>query len=376
VAAAFVLVAGAGVLGRSFASLVSIDPGFPTDRLLVVDLEVPGFLYPEAEDVVGFHAALRTELAAIPGVLSVGSASDLPFAGGRSTRTGRVIGRDDIGEVSLMVHTIGGDYFQTMGVPLLSGRAFESSDRDGAPGVAIINETARRELLGEDDPLGQRISFGRDGELSVVGVVADVSPGSLTEEIRPTVYLAADQFGLHGRYQSYVLRGANMAGLFSGVRAAVAAVDPGVPLLWAEGMDRLVANSVAEPRFRTVLVAGLAGLAAILALVGIYGVVAYIVTRRTREIGIRMALGADGRTIVARVLSGVSVLVLSGLAVGMLVVALTFGHLGQFLYQVVPLDPASLGIAGLAMMLVALGASWVPARRAARLDPVRVLKEE
>ncbi len=375
VAAAFVLVAGAGVLVRSFAELIDIDPGFRTEQLLIVSIDAPEFRYPEAQDLAGFHRAMRGELEQTPGVRSVGSASNLPFVGGRSARSGDIVTPEEVADVRMLLHIVGGDFFETMGIPLLAGRVLDDRDGPNATRTLVINETGQRQFWPNGSALGQRVRMRRT-EYTVVGVVADVSPGSLTEAIQPTVYLSHVQAEGRGRRQSYALRGTSTEVLMAAVRSAVQEVDPMVPIGQVALMEELVARSVEQPRFRTVLVASLAALAAGLALVGIYGVVTYTVLQRTKEIGIRMALGAEAPSILRRVLSGVLLLVAAGLVIGAVVVGLTFTYLDQFLYEVLPYDPTALALAAVAMVLVAVGAGWLPALRASRVDPMTVLRQD
>jgi putative ABC transport system permease protein len=383
VALALMLLAGAGLLVKSFARLQGVSPGFDGRNVLTATIALPDAKYPRDTQQVAFFDQLLPRLAAIPGVEAVGTASSLPLTGASWTGTFTVEGYDPPanqpgpwGDIRL----IGGDFAGALGVPLRRGRLFTERDGPGAPRVAVVDEQMVRRFWPNENPIGKRLAFGAaEGEetewMEVVGVVGHVRQQGLDDDAHVQLYLPYRQQGGGGmavmvRTSGDPLRAVPL------VRAAVQAVDRDQPISQVRTMDEILTNSVGRRRLTTVLLAVFAGFALMLACVGLYGVTAYAVTQRTREIGVRMALGAAGPQVVGAFVRDGLRLVAVGLAVG-LVGALGAGRLiASQLYDVRPGDPATLAVTAATLAVVAVLASYLPARRATRVDPMTALRSE
>jgi putative ABC transport system permease protein len=274
------------------------------------------------------------------------------------------------------------DYHRAMGIAVVRGRALDATDRRGGQPVVLINETAASRLWPGEDPLGRQFTLGTrmgQGGLSaggvVVGVVRDVRDAGPVHPPRPTVYLAHAQFPMG--FASLAIRSASDAPVaINAIQALVAELDPNVPIFRVRTMEQLVANATAQPRVYVLLLGLFAAVAVLLAALGIYGVLAHAVSQRTREIGIRLALGAGRRGVVATVVGQAGVLALTGLGIGLVLALGLTRLLGPLLFQVSPRDTATYAAVASALLAVALVAALVPARRAARVDPVLALKCE
>jgi putative ABC transport system permease protein len=381
VALSLVLVIGAGLLIKSFARLLSVHPGFQVQKLITARISLSEQTYQDDRRVAAFYSRLLERVRALPGVLSASFVSQLPLTGGPGGDPFSIEGRPyDMHSRTPQItshQVLGPDYFRTMQIPLLAGRIFR--DREAAPAV-IINHTMARGFWPGDpsQALGRRILLGapRPGApwLTVVGVVGDVRNG-LTEEPIPQMYVPIDQTPAHS--MALVVRTARDTGsLISAVRAQLFSIDPNQPLYEVRTMEQRVAAMVAQPRFQTVLLGAFGALALILAAIGIYGVIAQSVIDRTHEIGIRMALGAHPGAVLRSVVWEGLALGLAGVALGLAATMPLAHFLASLLYGVAALDAGTFLSASLVLMLVVLAASYVPARRAARLDPVAALRWE
>jgi len=388
VALALVLLAGAGLLGRSLAALYGVDPGYRVDQVLTGELSLPTADYPEERQVVDLFAAVRERVAALPGVRAAGGVSNLPLATGLGDLNVEIEGREKAaGEVSprgdWQVVTPG--YFDAMGLRLRRGRFIDERDRSDAPGAVVINETMAARYWPGQDPLGTRFKLGGSagpGWVTVVGIVGDVRHGSLADAPTSQMYLPHAQFrfwngGSVVRALTLAVRASGDAAALAGaVRGALQAVDPRVPLADVRTMREVRATSLGRERFLFVLAAVFGVVALTLGALGIYGVLAYSVARRTREIGLRLALGARTADVARLVIREGGVITGIGLAAGLLG-ALALGRLLRgLLFDVAPLDPFTLVAAPLLLAAAALLACWLPARRAARIAPMEALRHE
>jgi putative ABC transport system permease protein len=387
VALALVLLVGAGLLLKSFSRLRAIDPGFHPDHLLTMQVQLSGPRYAEARQKINFFSELRERLATLPGVVSVSTALWLPVAQAGEDRSGgnpfSIEGRpwNPNGPVPQIAHTlsVGLDYFHTMGIPLRAGRVFTAADNMNAPAVAIINQTLARGFFPHGDAIGQHILLGapRPGApwMTIVGIIGDLRTGAIDAAPMPQFYspLAQDDPGS----MAVIIRTANnpldMAREASGV---VRLLDPDQPVYDVSTMDERVEKSIGQPRFQTVLFAFFAAAALFLAAVGIYGVVAHMTLQRTKEIGIRMALGADARRVVTAVLADGLRPVAVGVVLGFAGAAALARFLSSVLYQVTPHDPVTFACAVFVLAAIAAVACLAPARRAALVDPLEALREE
>jgi putative ABC transport system permease protein len=383
VSLALVLLVGAGLLVQSAIRLERVPPGFDPHNVLVMSTALPSVRYPDDAAVVATYRRIHDAVAAIPGVRSAALVSRIPI-GARGwdcgvRPEGSTVG--DGNETNANLRSATGNYFATLGVPLLAGRTFTEGDAAGAPPVVVINRSLARHLFGDANPLGKRLATCVGGTQAapvwheVVGVVGDVHANGLRDDIRDEVYFPYGQFVQPGMW--IVVRGAvPVTSLTASIRRAVSDVDPLLALSGVRTMDEVIARSLASSRFTTTLfvLLGLTGL--VLATVGIYGVIAYFVTQRSREIGIRMALGADARRVLRMVVRQGVWLAALGVAIGVVVAwGVTRGLTSQ-LYGVGVRDPLTFAsVAGL-LLLVAGVASWVPARRATRVNPTAAVRGE
>jgi len=377
VALALMLLVGAGLMIRSFATLMRVSPGFEPRNLLAVQVYLPQAKYKTGVDRTRFYADALQRIGSLPGVQSAAAVSALPmypvgidFAlpftiEGKPAPAGGEEPRADI-----RIATPG--YFETMKMSLLRGRVIDGRDRQGMPGAMVINETMARRYFDGQDPLGKVVQ-NPHGKAEVVGVVADVKHYGLDGPARAELFMPAWQNPLNG--MAFVVRTASDPKLFvDPIRREILAIDAEQPVFDTSTMVDVVARSVFLPRVSMVLLSAFAASALLLAIVGIYGVVSYAVTQRTRELGVRMALGADAGATVRLVLGKSMTLVLAGTAAGLIVSVGLTRLLGRLLYGVSPLDP--IVFLGVSWLLAAAGllASLIPARRATRVDPIVALR--
>jgi predicted permease len=379
----FVLLVGAALLIRSFVRLQDVPLGFRPDGVLTAGMSLPRSQYSKPEQWRGFYTSLVERLGSEPGVESAAAALPLPLAGAGLNFAFSIEGRADEGEganARTANYTAATpDYFRVMGIPRVAGRTFDGRDVPGAPQVCVISSAfAHRDFPGED-PIGKRLVFGFQTPVAreIVGVVGDVKREGLALPSQPEMYVPFEQEPWWAAYA--VVRsasGGDPARLSSAVRADVQALDPSLPIENVAPMRSFIDDSVAQPRFRTTLL-GLFGAAALLlAVLGIYGVISYSVGRRTREVGIRLALGAAPADVLRMVLLEGLALVGLGLALGLAGALLATRFLSSLLFEVSRLDAGSwIGVAVL-LLLAGLAASWLPARRATRVDPVTALRAE
>ena len=381
-ALAVMLLSGAGLLIRSFLRLQQVSPGFEVGGLLTASISLPQARYPDGPARSAFFRALVERAESLPGVqtaaISMSLPPDLLVMTNPYTIEGRPLppGTNPPAVAQLL---IGGDYFRALGVPLLRGRAFTEADVATAPEVIIINQAMARTMFPGEDPIGRRIQLGDpDPEspwVTIVGVAGDVKYTGLDKPPEPAIYTPYEQNLWWPTMYLVVRSSVDPAGLERAVRAQVASLDPLLPL-GVRTMDDLLGRSVAEPRFRTMLLGIFAATALLLAAVGIYGVLSYTVGQRTQEIGIRMALGARGRDVLALVLGQGMALAGAGVAIG-LVAALALSRLlAGLLFGVGPTDLPTFAAVSLVMVAAALLACYLPARRATRVDPMVALRAE
>jgi putative ABC transport system permease protein len=379
VAIALVLLVGAGLLGQSFVRLIKLRPGFNPHNLLSVQLFLPMERYKDKKEVAAFYERATEEFRAIPGVQSVGATSAGPQFGGNESIDILVEGQPapPSGEYPhARYYNVGPDYFHTMQIPLLAGREITNRDDQGAPAVAIINQTLARRFFPGEDPLGKRILLvrGKD-DVEIVGVVGDVKRFEVDDVIEPEIYWPYMQ---KPRWASYFLlrTDGDPSSVAGAVRNRVSTLDKDVLATNISTVDQMVTGALRTPRFNAALIGAFAGLALLLASVGMYAVISYSVTQRTHEIGVRMTVGAGRREIFRLILGQGMKLTLIGVAIGLAAsLALTRVML-SLLFEVSVTDP--LTFAGIALLLtcVALLACYVPARRAMRVDPMTALRHE
>jgi len=383
IAMTLVLLIGAGLLIHSFVRLTSVSPGFESigrDGVVqTVKVTLPPRLYDEPERIHAFARGVLERIQYLPGVKSASLINSAPFGMMFIQGDFDVEGQP---KPKLFAGTpkIDPGYFTTMGIPLLAGRDFSARDTTAAPKVAIVSARIVRECFpgGPDEALGRRVRLDDPGDwLTVVGVVADIHQRGLDQQLQPLIYVPFQQDrGGFIRFVSFVARTATPGSVAEGIRAEIRRVAPDLPIESTLTMDEAVAASVAPPRFRMWLLAVFAITATLIATCGIYGLMAYAVTQRRREIGVRMALGADRRDVLRLVLTRALRIVVAGLIVGLAGAVGVTRVLQRFLFGVTPTDPIAFTIVTLLLMAVGLMAAWLPARRATRIDPSAALRAE
>ncbi|MEY2563628.1 MAG: hypothetical protein QOH88_1821 [Verrucomicrobiota bacterium] len=382
VSLSLLLLAGAGLLIKSFFNLRATNPGFDPERLMTMQLSLPRVRYPDADQQIRTHDAIMEKISAIPGVESAGGANPLPLAGNINNLSFMVSGAAPLPRGN---HPGGGylivkpDYFRAMKIPLLQGRAFTRADTKDSPLVVMINEAFVRKHFPDKNPIGQQVMIDRDEKAppcEVVGVVANSRHDSLAAPPGPEMYVPFPQDP--ARSLDVVLRvsSTNLVGLDAEVKRAVHEVDKDLFVPKLKPMTTFLTTQLAQPRFNMMLLAVFAGVAMVLAAIGIYGVIAYSVTQRTREIGIRMALGAQKTQMLGMVLRQSLTLVLVGIAIGFFVALGATRVMATLLYGVGANDLSIYAVVIVLLSVAALLASYVPARRAMKVDPMVALRYE
>ncbi len=386
VALAMLLLVSAGLVGGSFVKLMRVDLGFSHDQVLAASVTVPVKRYPAdptpgrytADQVVAFYAGLSHRLAGTAGVRAVGAVNIAPFSGENTAMgfepAGQTSGRDgEYRSASWRVVTPG--YFAALEIPLVRGRVFDDRDRYPTPDVMVINETMARLGWPTTDPVGREVTLKSGRTMTVVGIVGDTRHLFVDSVPAPTMYFSHGQFPWPAMWLTARTSGDPMA-IVAAVRREVGALDPNVAVAAVQPLSRLVRDATAEPRLIVLVIAIFAWAALVLATIGLYGVVSYTVSRRSREIGVRMALGAPPRGIVAAVLGQGMRLAATGVALGGIAAYAAAGVLRAILFETEPTDPATfIGIGALLLAVAAL-ASASPARRASRVDPLAALRSD
>jgi predicted permease len=384
IALTLVLLTGAGLLLKSFLRMRAVNPGFRIENVLTMTVNLPDSPYATTADIQIFHARTLEKLSNLPGILAAGAVNGLPLEGPSMFGYFHLDGARALPPQRYLADrpAVSSDYFRVMGIPLLSGRSFSAQDSSGAPAVAIVNRTVARTFWPGGDALGQRITFENRPApadwLTIVGVVDDVRQ-SLTEKAHPAIYQSYTQIRrpVPLRYMTFTVRTAlPPASMATAMRSALQQVDSNQPPQSIATMTDLVATTTAEPQFQTRLIAIFAMLALLLAAIGVYGVLACAVAERTREIGIRMALGAEKSDITTMILNRSLLLVALGLSLGIPGALALTRVLAKFLYEVKTTDLPTFFIAAALLAAVAILAGLVPAQRATKVDPLIALKWE
>ncbi|MEW6127981.1 MAG: ABC transporter permease [Acidobacteriota bacterium] len=383
IALALVLLIGAGLLIRSFTKLQDVSPGFNPENLLVMQVALPGNQYNEPQKIDNFFQQALQSIQALPGVQSAGVASTVPMSGNNSSGSFAIEGRTvQPGEMAPWGNRwqAGSNYFQTLNIPLIKGRFFDDRDVLTSQPVAIIDETMQRKFWPDEDPVGKRISFQRDPQgnpiwREIVGIVGHVRHRGLEGESPVQYYLPHRQLAGNGMF--VIVRTANEpSGLASAVRGAIQSVDRDLPVYRVTTMEQVVTDSMTQRRFAMTLLGIFALVALILASVGLYGVMAYSVTQRTHEIGIRMALGAKSGDVLKMVVGQGMVLAVIGLGIGLVAAFGLTRLMTTLLFGVSATDPLIFAILPLLLAGVAVAASLIPARRATKVEPIIALRYE
>ncbi|MGH7689003.1 MAG: FtsX-like permease family protein, partial [Gemmatimonadaceae bacterium] len=389
VALALTLLVGGGLLLKSFARVEDVDPGFNPHHVLTLGLSLPRTQYATPEAQAAFFAQVMPAIGAVPGVKAVGGTSVMPFGGSWSTGSFHVEGYTPPANGSSPwgdIRIVTPGFFAALQIPLKAGRLLGAGDDAKAPTVAVVDEEfAKRFFKPGQDPIGRHLYF-EDGPITaktnlitIVGVVRHAAHEGLTADKRVQVYFAVAQastFGGVGSLQVAVRTAADPRSYVGAVRRAVQSVDQSMPIANINTMDDLVASSLGDRRLAVVLLGVFSGLALLLASIGIYGVMSYTVAQRTREMGVRVALGAPRERVLRLVLRQGMAMSLAGVAIGLAGALGLTRLLTTQLYEVTPTDPSTFGLVAAVLTLVAMLATMGPALRATRVDPVVALREE
>jgi putative ABC transport system permease protein len=378
-ALAVVLLVGSGLLIRSFERLANLDPGFNPSRLLTAGVSLDYSQYASPQKLVGFYNEVRDGMKALPGARESAVVVPRPLADGYINLGFQIEGRTQLAESNepngnlVMVSP---NYLRLMQIPLLGGRELSDADSESAPKVCVISETVARTAFGKENPIGKRILIGYPQSVAreIVGVVGDIKDVNLASSQWGQVYVPFVQNPLGGIGVALRAQG-DASSLSSAVRSEFHAIDPSLPVE-IQPMSTVINQSVTEPRFRTTLLGLFGAVALLLAAIGIYGVISYNTGLRTREIGIRMALGAQRREILRLIVTQVFLLAATGVALGLAASLGLTQYLKSLLFQVSAMDAMTYAVVATLMVAVALAACYMPARRAMRVDPMVALRYE
>ena len=382
VAIAFVVLAGAGLLGNSLVRLLNVDLGFRPERLTSMFMIVSAIKYDQPRKIHNMLDQALQRIAQVPGVSAVTATTSRPMAGTDAFRVNFVAEGQTPeaagGNPMLSGEGVGAEHFRTLGIGIVRGRAFTDADRDSMPRVAIVSQEVAKRVWGNEDPLGKRIRFGTAADtgqlqwMRVVGVAGESRFRDIAQA-SPSVYVPYKQIGANPLYLM-VRSSRDLGTLVPAVLNALHEVEPDSHLPEASTLEQIMSKPLARPRFNALLLAMFAGAALLLAAVGIYGLMSSLVGQRTREVGIRMALGARPDQVRGLVLREGMVLSAVGAVVGLVIALVGSGALAAMLFEVKPRDPVTMAGAGLVLLVVAVVACYIPARRAARVDPIQALR--
>src|SRR5437763_9674742 len=383
IACSVALLAVSGLLFRTLVGLQKVDPGLNASNLLTFRVTLPRNRYQEVSKRTQFFERATQQIAALPGIQSASAVDYLPFNGLASGTTINIQGRPPakVGEeLSSVIRSVLPGYFRTMGIPLKRGRDFNNGDDlESAPHRFIVNEAfVRKYMRADEDPIGQQINAIMEDKNpfgEIIGVVGDVKEGSLEQEPKPTIYYPHVHLGASSMV--FVARTAGDPMAVAGpVRKAIHEVDPEQPIADTRSMETVLAETFARQQFSAMLLAGFSFASLLLAAIGIYGVLSYSVTQRTREIGVRVALGAEPASIIRMVVGSGARLVMAGVIAGLAGALAVSGLVKSLLFGVGPRDPVSFVLAPVGLSLIALFAAYLPARRAAQVSPMEALRTE
>jgi len=381
VALSLVLLVAAGLLLRSFASLQKVDPGFRAQNVLTFGVSLPAGQYGTQAQTSGFFRAVLERVGTLPGVSAVGAVTPLPFSGSNSSGSFNIEGRT-VPPGGTAPHadqrTVSPGYFKAMGIPLVRGRLLTDADREGAPPVVAIDEALAHEYWKGKDALGQHLRRGSNNNpwATVVGIVGHVQHSALDSKQRKATFYWSYLQQPAQSLQFVVHTAGDPMSLANAVQQEVANLDKELPIFDVKTIDQRVAASLANRRFAAWLLAVFSFIAMLLAAVGLYGVMAQSVLQRSREIGVRMALGAQSRDVLRMILRQGAILIAGGLMAGTVAALVLTSLMKSMLFAVSPADPLTFTLVAVLLSAVALTAAWLPARRATRVDPVNTLRYE
>jgi putative ABC transport system permease protein len=379
---ALVLLTGAGLLIRTLLTMQQVERGFRPENVAMMTVGAPPSAYREAADVRAFYARLLERVRALPGVDAAATGTGVLQPLVTSSSVFSIEGTPDPPpeqQEEYPVESVSPGYFNTLGMTIALGRDFNEGDHPDAPRAVVINETLARKGWPGQDPIGRRMRYqGDDSQapwMTVVGVIKDAHRAEVTRQIRPEIYFCALQ-GTPRTQTVFVRTSGDPNAIVPAVRRELKALDPQIALFGVTSLESEISRTLSQPRFQAVLLAGFAGIALLLATIGIYGVTSHAVTQRTQEVGIRMAMGAARRDVLLLLIAQHLRPALVGLALGLAGALILSRFLRTLLFGVAATDPLTFTLVGTALLLVAAGACWIPARRATRIDPLVALRGE
>jgi putative ABC transport system permease protein len=380
IAIAIVLLIGAGLMGRSFWALMHVAPGFRTQNILTARLSLPRSRYPDNRRIAAFERQVLDGLHSRPGIQSAGFATYLPLSGSDNGWAFFIEGQPPlpVGTFNFAKYRpVSDGYFETLGIPLLRGRFLSGADVADSPWVVVINDSMARQYWGSADPIGTRLHFNGPIWRTVVGVVGDVHHEGLDGEPSPEMYMPVDQAANVENGPTIVVRTElSASAAAAAVRDAISKFDREFPVDRIETMEQLLSRSVAQPRFRTLILIAFSILSLVMASIGIYGVMNYLVIQRTREFGIRLSLGATRGDLFRLVFGRAAILIGVGTCLGLSGAIVLVRFIAKLLFQTPAMDAMTFAAAPVVLVAVAMLASFLPARRATRVDPIVALRYE
>ena len=374
-ALSLLLLTGAGLMLRSFYHLTRVNPGFSADRVLTARLPMPAYRVPEKSKRPAYYEEILHRVQRLPSVQAAGLATVLPLFGGEAVMAIRTVhDNGDVEDRRYYFRAVSPDYFRAMGIPFIAGRDFTDADASNAPPVAIVNETLARQLWPGENPIGKQLKVPKTP--LVVGVVGSIRHTSLSAPPNPELYMPFLQYLGTPNSMLVVRTSTDPILIVNAIRTAIRQYEPDQPIVDPRTMEQVISDSVARPRFYSLLLAIFAGLAVVLAAAGVYGVVSYTVSQQRHEIGIRMALGAQNRKIIGEIAARGFRYVLIGIAFGLAAALVATRLLSMLLFEVKPTDPATYFVASAFLLAWTMAAIWLPARRATKVDPLVALRDE
>ncbi len=378
IALALVVLVGAGLMARTFYNLQRVNAGFQSDHVLTFALDPPQARYAEDPKLIAFYRNLTSRLQALPGVELVGATSDVPWTTYDENLSFRIVGQStaDSDSFASRFHFVTPDYFQSIRTPLIGGRFFAATDEPKSSPVVIVNNSFARRFFPKGDAIGKYVTGFGDTKLQIIGIVGDVQDTPSGIEAKPAMYFDDWQIPGGGERIITVRTAADWRALASQVPREVAAIDPDLPVMKVKPLADVSAQAISSTKFTLTLVGMFGAIALVLAAVGVYGVIAYSVTRRTNEIGIRMALGALQKDVLEMIVKQGARLAIAGIAIGLVAALALTRAMQTLLFGVSPFDPLTLAAVSALLVIVALIACYVPARRASQVDPMIALRHE
>jgi predicted permease len=378
IALALVLLAGGGLLLRTFVNLQHVDAGFQPAHVLTFHTNLLAKRYKDDATFIRFYQELVARLQKLPGVQYAAVSTDIPWTGYDENSNFEITGRQEDGENSpeARYHLVSPDYFRAIGTPLVAGRFLTPADDAKAPKVVLINAALARRYFPNEDPVGKSLNVFGAKDVKIIGVVGDVKDTPDAASAKPAFYLGDFQMAYQDQHAVVLRASGDLESLARAAREEVLALDPDLPITDVRTMEEVGGRAISDARFSVLLVGVFAGTALLLAAVGIFGVISYMVTQRTHEFGIRMALGAQPGNVLAMVVKEGARLGLAGVVIGIVCAAVLMRGMASLLFGVGASDPVTFAGVALVMVCVALAACYFPARRAMRVEPMVALRHE